>query len=256
MFALAGRVRPTACRAGPRGSDSVGRRRFRALHIVAVWGFAYLAVLQLTRLLDVERGVALLLPVVPAVVLAFLYLRLAHSVRSFRSRSCCPSLSRSGSWPRFRLPLTTRRAPRSGASPVPVVLVTFDELPVSSLLLSDGSLDAARYPNFARLALRDVVSASDRGRTSSRPRPSRGSSPESTPGMSTPTLADHRENLFTLLGERYAMHVNEQRTRLCPSRYCPRMAHRAPLRRAGACAALRGCRRLPAPRAPEDLLAG
>ena len=44
-----------------------------------------------------------------------------------------------------------------------------------------------------------------------------------------PTLADHRENLFTLLGERFALHVTEQRTRLCPSRYCPRMAQRAPL---------------------------
>ena len=36
-----------------------------------------------------------------------------------------------------------------------------------------------------------------------------------------PTLSDHPENLFTLLGERYAMNVVEPVTRLCPSRYCP-----------------------------------
>src|ERR1044072_8108524 len=34
----------------------------------------------------------------------------------------------------------------------PVVLVAFDELPLNSLLRTDGRIDAARFPNFARLA--------------------------------------------------------------------------------------------------------
>ena len=41
----------------------------------------------------------------------------------------------------------------SGAAPTtPVVLMIFDELPTMSLMKKDMSVDAQRYPNFARLA--------------------------------------------------------------------------------------------------------
>ena len=40
----------------------------------------------------------------------------------------------------------------TGAARAPVVLVIFDELPVSSLMDAGGHLDARRFPNFARLA--------------------------------------------------------------------------------------------------------
>ena len=36
-----------------------------------------------------------------------------------------------------------------------------------------------------------------------------------------PTLNDHPQNLFTLLGKPYAFRVIEPVTRLCPARYCP-----------------------------------
>ena len=44
-----------------------------------------------------------------------------------------------------------------------------------------------------------------------------------------PTLADHPDNLFTLLGERYAIHAEEQVTVLCPSRYCPLARRQVPI---------------------------
>ena len=37
-----------------------------------------------------------------------------------------------------------------------------------------------------------------------------------------PVLADHPQNLFTLLGESYRLRVHEEVTYLCPKRYCPR----------------------------------
>src|SRR5690606_5228893 len=34
----------------------------------------------------------------------------------------------------------------------PIVIIIFDELPLRSLLAADGSIDADRFPNFARVA--------------------------------------------------------------------------------------------------------
>ena len=56
------------------------------LHIVAIWCFGFLAALQLVRMLDPERGVALLLPLVPAALVAILYMR-SRAFQSFLSIS-------------------------------------------------------------------------------------------------------------------------------------------------------------------------
>ena len=111
----------------------------------------------------------------------------------------------------------------SVATHTPVVLVVFDEFPVSSLMRADGSLDAVRYPNFARLA-RDATwypraTTVHDSTTIAVPAILTGQRPK--PGT-LPTLADHPDNLFTLLGKRYTIRASEQVTRLCPSRYCPR----------------------------------
>ena len=203
----------------------------RVLHIVAVWGFAFLAVLQLTRLIDVEGGVALWLPVAPAMVVALLYLRL-DVFRSFLSLSFTLPVFATLAF-MATVPLAIDDAPGANVTvprPVSVVLLTLDEFPVSSLLLPDGSIDAVRYPNFARLAREGTwyrrATAVHEFTTQAVPAILTGISPK--PGQ-LPTLADHRKNLFTLLGEKFALHVNEQRSRLCPSRYCPQMAQRAPL---------------------------
>jgi Sulfatase len=209
----------------------VSRPLSRALHIVAVWAFAYVAVLQLTRLLNLDSRVALLLPLVAAVVAVFLYGELS-AFRSFLSLSfLLPVVGVVGFV--ATVPLVVDDAPAADvrvANPVPVVLVTFDEFPVSSIMRADGSIDALRYPNFARLAREGTwyphATSVNEATTQAVPAILTGIEPHHG---ELPTLADHPDNLFTLLGRRYTLRASEQVTRLCPTRYCPQTAPQAPL---------------------------
>jgi hypothetical protein len=87
---------------------------------------------------------------------------------------------------------------------------------------ADGSVDAARYPGFARLA-REATwysrasTVKDRT-TSAVPAILSGDIPGPD---DLPSLADYPGNLFTLLGNRYAFDVHETVTRLCPVSKCP-----------------------------------
>lgn len=109
------------------------------------------------------------------------------------------------------------------ASPVPVVMIVLDELPVTSLMTRSTELDAARYPGFARLArdgtwyrnastvhewTSDAVPALLTGRVART--------------SSLPTSRNHPANLFSLLGGSYSLVVYESKTQLCSERYCPR----------------------------------
>ena len=113
-----------------------------------------------------------------------------------------------------------------GATP-PVVVVIFDQLPLISLLDADGRIDAALYPNFAALAgeSRWFRNASAVAEYTSFALPAilTGNYPERG---RLPVAADHPENLFTLLGGRYRLHVQEPLTELCPVALCP--TRRAP----------------------------
>jgi hypothetical protein len=193
------------------------------LHIVAVWGFAFLAVLQLTRLLDIERGAALLLPMIPAALVAFLYLNL-RPFRTFLSISIVlPAIA--GLSFIASVPVVTEDAQAADvrvAHPVPVVLVVFDEFPVSSIMRPDGSIDAVRYPNFARLAREGTwyphATTVHEYTTGAVPAILTGTEPKQG---QLPILGDYPRNVFTLLGKDYRIHADEPVTRLCPSRYCP-----------------------------------
>jgi hypothetical protein len=102
-----------------------------------------------------------------------------------------------------------------------VIFVIFDELPVTTLLRPDGTINDARYPNFARLAagstwFRNASSHSSR-------------TTESVPAMLTgtmyedgdlPTYRDHPRNLFTLLGQRHPIRRYEPVTDMCPPDAC------------------------------------
>jgi hypothetical protein len=104
----------------------------------------------------------------------------------------------------------------------PVVMIVLDELPLLSLLDGHGRIDAARYPSFARLAgdatwYRNATAVS-------------GWTPFAVPAMLTgryptrrvaPHHSQYPQNLFTLLGSRYEMAVQESITQLCPPRHCP-----------------------------------
>ena len=57
------------------------------IHMVGIWCFGFLAALQLVRMLDPERGAALLLPIVPAALMSMaLYMR-SRTFQSFLSIS-------------------------------------------------------------------------------------------------------------------------------------------------------------------------
>ena len=104
----------------------------------------------------------------------------------------------------------------------PVVVVIFDQLPLASLLDRDGRIDPALYPNFAALASGSTwfrnASAVAEYTGFALPAILTGSYPERS---RLPVAADYPENLFTLLGGRYRLQVQEPLTELCPEALCP-----------------------------------
>lgn len=108
---------------------------------------------------------------------------------------------------------------------LPVVLLIFDELPLSSLLSDTDTIDASRYPNFAALAgeatwFRRAVTVSD-------------FTVQAVPSILTgrypradrlPTAKDHPNSLMTLLGTPGAANISESVTHLCPSSVCTQNA--------------------------------
>lgn len=103
----------------------------------------------------------------------------------------------------------------------PVVMVVLDELPLSSLLRPDGEIDAERYPSFAAIA-RDSTWFT---RTATTHPNSEHAVPSILTGRwpirdTLPIVADHPQNVFTLLGRSHRVKVTETLTRLCPSELC------------------------------------
>ncbi len=115
--------------------------------------------------------------------------------------------------------------------PAPIVFIQLDELPLSSLMNEEGAINRDLFPNFARLAdtsnwYRNALSNSI-------------STTQSVPAIlsgrlgtrdDSPSLVDYPENLFTLLGEGYQMHVVEWLTDLCPEDLCKDYAGKGPAR--------------------------
>lgn len=103
----------------------------------------------------------------------------------------------------------------------PVVVVILDEFPVTTLMREDGTLNDARFPNFARLAesstwFRNASSLSPMTHISV-PSILTGRLPE---GDTLPTYHDHDRNLLTLFGERHPVTRYEIVTNMCPPSIC------------------------------------
>ena len=103
----------------------------------------------------------------------------------------------------------------------PVVVLVFDEFPLVSLLDENGMIDAARYPNIARLAaegiwFRNATTVNDFTRWAL---PALLSGRYPTPG-STPIFDHHPRTLFTLLGRSYRVEAFEPITAICPDQLC------------------------------------
>lgn len=109
-------------------------------------------------------------------------------------------------------------------SRTPVVMIVLDEFSVTGLMGPDGRIDASRFPNFAALSregywFRNTSSVHDHTE-SAVPAILTGDFPAKG---ALPIFADHRQNLFTLLGRDYRVHATEL-THLCPPKVCPEQA--------------------------------
>ena len=108
------------------------------------------------------------------------------------------------------------------------MLVIFDEFPVHSLMGADGRIDKRLYPNFARLAAdatwyRNTASV-DQDTPYAVPAILDGRLPRQD---RLPVAADHPQNIFSLFGTRYELHVREDATALCAPTLCTDREQRA-----------------------------
>ncbi len=107
-------------------------------------------------------------------------------------------------------------------SSTPIVHIVLDEFPRTTLSGASGKIDAARFPNFARLAAdatwyRNATTVDD---LTTEAVPSQLTGREPRQG-SLPIAQEHPRNLFTLFGRSHALTVIEPITELCPPRLCP-----------------------------------
>jgi hypothetical protein len=116
-------------------------------------------------------------------------------------------------------------------SPANLVMIQLDEMPVATIMDTDGTINEALFPNFARLgeggtwyrnALSDSIATTQSV-------PSILSGVRTEEGQS-PSFVDHPNNLFTLVGPTFDMHVIEWVLEMCPEETCPDYAGRAPAR--------------------------
>jgi hypothetical protein len=114
----------------------------------------------------------------------------------------------------------------------PVVMILLDEFPTTSLLDSEGRIDARLYPNFAKLAgqstwYRNATAVS--GLTNwAVPAMLTGRYPGKGQEEASPTAAQYPDNLFTLLGRSYDVEQFQVVTRLCPAEVCQATRDSAP----------------------------
>jgi hypothetical protein len=104
----------------------------------------------------------------------------------------------------------------------PVVLMIFDETDLPMLLTPDGRIDAARYPNIARLAASSTWYRNAVGVSNFTPKavPAVLASTNGS-GTRRPVLTDYPANVFTLLDARYRVDAYQPVTDLCPQSACP-----------------------------------
>ena len=206
----------------------VDRRVRKAVHGMIVAVLVAAIALQALKRLDGIPGVYLVAgAVLLGVALTIAYLRLA-SLRFYLTVLSPAVLIFPGlflfyspvSKVVFPQPQPEATYPKVNAT-APIVMVIFDELPVTSLMDERRRIDPIRYPNFAALAqdatwFRNATTVS-------------GSTAKAVPAILTgkypdrnrhPTAADHPRSIFALLAGSYDLQVSEALTQLCPEELC------------------------------------
>ncbi len=122
----------------------------------------------------------------------------------------------------FKKELPTLNIVTKPNNPVSVVMLVFDEFPISSLMNDKFQIDKKRFPNFFSLAqdsywFRNATTVSD-GTELAVPPILTGRYPKK---RLVPSYANYPENLFTLLAPSHQLQVVETQTKLCPRSLCP-----------------------------------
>jgi hypothetical protein len=212
-----------------RGVSFVSVTAGRTLHLALVGALVCaLASQLLTRLRTLEPELHVALALAAAAVAVWMYARAAP----VRLAASLLGLAVPVTGGAFLLhpdmaPFVRPTDPTRDASAVvpadapPIVMVVFDQLPVTSLMRPDGSLDRERYPGFAALAERSTWfrNATSNGDLTGWAVPAllSGTLPRRA---RLPIAAHYPQNVFTVLGGAYRMQVTEPITQLCPERLC------------------------------------
>jgi len=205
-----------------------GRSVRWAVHSVFVAGLVALFVLQAIRGWNAPGWLLVAIAVAVGAAAAELYLRAGAARLALTVLAPAPLLFLAlflFNSDVSRLSLSTETAQAAGEqASTPIVLIAFDELPVNSLLDAQGRIDAARFPNFARLAHGSTwfehATTVGEGTTHAIPAILTGRFPKAG---EFPVYTDHRQNLFTLFGGATQLHVVDQETHLCPPSLCPNL---------------------------------
>jgi Sulfatase len=196
------------------------------VHLVFIALLAAIFALQISRKFADGAGVVFVLAVVLGIAGAVLYARAApvRSIVSFLGFapllfailfifiSPVSKIILSGSAKSYTVP--------NGQRP-PIVLLVFDAFPQELIRDGKGNVDAKRYPAFAELAREGTwyknATTAHENTVFSVPSILDGNFPKTG---THPILADHPNNLFTLLASAYKINDQEVATNLCPPGKC------------------------------------
>ncbi|MDP9207820.1 MAG: sulfatase-like hydrolase/transferase [Actinomycetota bacterium] len=207
-------------------------RRF--LHLAAIFGLFTLLALQVAKKLTDLRGpVLVVIALVAGAGAVVLYARQSWARLWLRYLAPAPlvfALVFLLMSPTSKLVLPAQAEPSgggqapaaavSGEQP-PVVMILFDEFPLSSLLDAKGQIDKRVYPNFAELAGQSTWYRNATGVA--------GYTPWAMPAMLTgnypakvkaPSYTEYPDNMLTLFGKFYDLKVYETISQLCPPSQC------------------------------------
>ena len=228
-FALVVAIVPALILTAVEALAGLASRELRdTLHLIFIALLGAVAALQFVRNVDAPSGIALLVALAIGVGIAVLY-RAKDGVRTaFGYLMLAPiffviSFLFIGETSSLVLKGNAKAYTTNAKTTPPIVVITFDAFPVQDLLGRDGKIDRERYPNLARLAEKATwfpnATSAHENTTLSVPSILDGNWPKKG---AQPIVADHPNNLFTLLGKKYEMNVTEVATNLCPPGLCSR----------------------------------
>ncbi len=212
-------------------SGLFGRRARKAVHGFMVAGLVAVIALPALKKISLFPGTAILVvAVILGVTATIAYMRF-YPVRTFLTVLSPAVLLFPGLF-LFNSPVSKVVFPEKDPSAVtikvdnapPIIMVVFDEFPVTSLMDEHHQIDLIRYPNFAALAqdaywFRNATTVGD-NTTYAIPAMLTGNYADLSRPPRLPTATEHPENIFTLLGGSYELKVFEPITELCPDRLC------------------------------------